>query len=79
MRNIEIYSTQQCPYCVRAKALLAAKGLDYSEVDVSLDQEIMQTMIERSGRRSVPQIFIDGEAVGGYEQLALLDSRGELD
>lgn len=78
MRQIEIYSTQQCPYCVRARALLNAKGLDYEEIDVSVDQQIMHHMIERSGQRSVPQIFIDGESVGGYEQLAKLDSRGEL-
>jgi GrxC family glutaredoxin len=79
MRNIEIYSTQQCPYCVRARALLNAKGLDYEEIDVSVDQQIMQYMIERSGQRTVPQIFIDGEPVGGFEQLSMLDSSGELD
>lgn len=78
MRQIEIYSTQQCPYCVRAKALLNTKGLDYEEIDVSVDQKIMQYMVERSGQRTVPQIFIDGEPVGGYEQLAMLNSRGEL-
>ena len=79
MRHIEIYSTQQCPYCLRARALLNAKGLDYEEIDVSVDQQIMQYMIERSGQRTVPQIFIDGEPVGGFEQLSMLDSSGELD
>ena len=79
MRQIEIYSTQQCPYCVRAKALLNAKGLDYEEIDVSVDQQIMQYMVERSGQRTVPQIFIDGESVGGFQQLAMLDSLGKLD
>ena len=67
MRQIEIYSTQQCPYCVRAKALLDAKGLDYEDIDVSVDQHIMQYMIDRSGQRTVPQIFIDGEPVGGLK------------
>ena len=79
MRHIEIYSTQQCPYCLLARALLNAKGLDYEEIDVSVDQQIMQYMIERSGQRTVPQIFIDGEPVGGFEQLSMLDSSGELD
>lgn len=79
MRHIEIYSTQQCPYCVRAKTLLNAKGLEYEEIDVSDDQQIMQYMIERSGQRTVPQIFIDGESIGGFQQLAMIDSRGELD
>jgi GrxC family glutaredoxin len=79
MRHIEIYSTQQCPYCVRARALLNAKGLDYEEIDVSVDQQIMHHMMERSGKRTVPQIFIDGESVGGFEQLSMLDSSGELD
>mgnify|MGYP001813347810 CR=1 FL=1 len=79
MRHIQIYSTRQCPYCVRAKALLNAKGLDYEEIDVSVDQQIMHHMMERSGKRTVPQIFIDGEPIGGFEQLTMLDSSGELD
>ena len=59
--------------------MLNAKGLDYEEIDVSVDQQIMQYMIERSGQRTVPQIFIDGELVGGFQQLAMLDSVGKLD
>lgn len=79
MRQIQIYSTQQCPYCIRAKALLDAKGLEYSEIDVSADHQLVRSMIERSGRRTVPQIFIDGQPVGGFDQLARLDSLGHLD
>lgn len=78
MKNIQIYSTQQCPYCVRAKALLQAKGLPYDEIDVSADMDIMQEMIQRSGNRSVPQIFIDGEAVGGFQELSQLNAKGNL-
>ncbi len=78
MQYIEIYSTQQCPFCVRAKALLNAKGLEYRVIDVSADHQIMQHMVKRSGLRTVPQIFIDGESVGGYEQLSRLASSGEL-
>ena len=77
MKHIEIYSTQQCPFCVRAKALFDARGLAYTEIDVN-DQQIMQQMIERSGQRTVPQIFINGEPVGGFQQLVTLESRGEL-
>lgn len=79
MRQIEIFSTQRCPYCVRAKTLLEAKGLEYSEIDVSADQKDLHDMIRRSGQRSVPQIFINGELVGGFEQLARLDTQGVLD
>lgn len=78
MKNIQIYSTQQCPYCVRAKALLQAKGLPYEEIDVSADIEVMQEMVQRSGNRSVPQIFIDGEPVGGFQELSQLHAEGGL-
>jgi len=78
MRQIEIYSTQQCPFCVRAKALLDSIGLAYREIDVSADHNILQRMIKRSGQRTVPQIFIDGESVGGYEQLSRLALSGGL-
>lgn len=78
MRNIEIYSTQRCPYCTSARALLNDKGLAYREIDVSGDQQLMQHMIERSGQRTVPQIFIDGQSVGGYQQLLHLASAGGL-
>ena len=78
MRHIEIYSTQQCPFCVRAKALLDSIGLAYREIDVADDHRIMQHMIRRSGQRTVPQIFIDGISVGGFEQLSQLAAAGEL-
>ena len=78
MKNIQIYSTQQCPYCVRTKALLQAKGLPYEEIDVSADIDVMQEMVERSGNRSVPQIFIDGDPVGGFQELSQLHAEGGL-
>jgi alkyl hydroperoxide reductase subunit F len=77
--DIEIYSREWCPYCAKAKALLRSKGLAYREVDVTYDEDLQREMIERSGRRSVPEIFIDGELVGGYDDLAHLNSTGELD
>jgi GrxC family glutaredoxin len=78
MKNIQIYSTQQCPYCVRAKALLQAKTLPYEEVDVTTDMVLLQEMMQRSGNRSVPQIFIDGESVGGFQELSQMNASGNL-
>lgn len=79
MADIQIYTKDWCPYCTRAKALLNAKGLSYREVDVTSDRAAEQEMIARSGLRTVPQIFIDGESVGGYDALATLNMSGELD
>ena len=80
MHTIEIYTTPYCPYCVRAKALLQKKGVDYSETDVSGDDDLRDAMTERAGgRRSVPQIFIDDRHIGGCDDLYALDGRGELD
>jgi glutaredoxin 3 len=79
MARIEIYTTPTCPYCHAAKALLADKGADFTEITV-LDPELRQAMTERAhGRRTVPQIFIDDAHVGGYDDMAALDRRGGLD
>lgn len=78
MHNIEIYSTPQCPYCIRAKALLDRKGLAYSEIDIASDPQFQQDMLSRTGRRTVPQIFVDGTAIGGFDQLAMLEASGQL-
>jgi GrxC family glutaredoxin len=79
MADIEIYTKEWCPYCTRAKALLNAKGLSFREVDVTADRAAEQEMIARSGQRTVPQIFIEGKSVGGYDALATLNMSGELD
>lgn len=79
MADIEVYFKEWCPYCHRAKALLESKGLAYKEIDVTSDSIREQEMIQRSGRWTVPQIFIDGESVGGSDDLALLNATGELD
>jgi alkyl hydroperoxide reductase subunit F len=79
MAKIEIFSKEWCPYCTKAKSLLKSKGLGYQERDVTSDAELEQEMIERSRRRSVPQIFIDEQSIGGYDDLALLNASGELD
>lgn len=77
---IEIYTTPTCPFCIRAKALLHSKGASFVETDVSQDPELRAAMTQRAGgRRTVPQIFIDGRHIGGSDDLAALDRAGRLD
>jgi glutaredoxin 3 len=79
MAKIEIYTTPTCPYCHAAKALLAEKGVDYTEITV-LYPELREAMTQRAhGRRTVPQIFIGDTHVGGYDDMAALDRAGGLD
>lgn len=80
MADIEIFTTQVCPYCVRAKRLFDKKGVSYREIDVSTDADLRESMMARAGgRRTVPQIFIDGEHIGGCDDLYALESKGGLD
>ena len=79
MKRIAIYTRSWCPYSVRAKALLEARNLEFTDIDVTADAEREAEMITRAGRSSVPQVFIDGEHVGGYDELARLDARVGLD
>lgn len=80
MAEIEIYTKFFCPYCTRAKALLEAKGVEFTEIDVTMDAGLRRRMMERSnGRSTVPQVFINGHHVGGSDELAALDARGGLD
>jgi glutaredoxin 3 len=78
--KVEVYTTPYCPYCVRAKSLLESKGVAFEEIDVSGDAALREKMIERAGgRRTVPEIFINGRIIGGYDELRALDARGRLD
>lgn len=79
MANIEIYTKATCPYCHRAKALLSRKQVMFQEIPIDGDADMREEMIKRSGRSTVPQIFIDGEHVGGCDDLHALDARGGLD
>lgn len=80
MQPVIIYSTQVCPYCVRAKALLTAKQVPYTEIMVDADPSKRAEMEHRSGgRRTVPQIFIGAHHVGGFDDLYALERKGELD
>jgi glutaredoxin 3 len=76
---IVLYATGWCPYCQRARALLAKKGLEFKEIDVEDDGKLREEMIARSGKRTVPQIFIGDKHVGGCDDLLALDGSGELD
>jgi glutaredoxin 3 len=80
MAKVLMYSTSSCPYCVRAERLLKARGVTAIEtIRVDLDPGQRQDMMCRTGRRTVPQIFIDETHVGGYDDLAALDRAGKLD
>lgn len=79
MTTVELYTTAVCPYCVAAKNLLKQRGYDYSEIRIDTDPARFQEMLTRSGgRRSVPQIFVNGTHVGGFDDLAAADRSGEL-
>ena len=79
MSRVEIYSTLFCPYCARAKSLLERKGVAYENIDIIEDTSKRDEMLTRSGgRTSVPQIFIDGEHIGGFDDLYALDRAGKL-
>jgi len=80
MNRVEIYTTAWCGYCRRAKSLLESKGVAYEEIRVDAEPARRAEMLERSeGRRTVPQIFIDGRGIGGCDDLFELERRGELD
>lgn len=80
IKKVEIYTTKTCPYCDRAKRLLTKKGVAYHEIDVSNDPDTRQAMTDRAnGRRTVPQIFIANESIGGCDDLHELDAKGALD
>jgi glutaredoxin 3 len=79
VQKIVMYTTRWCPYCKAAKALLTRKGREWEEVDVEADPARREEMVKRSGRRTVPQIWIGERHVGGYDDLAALDAAGQLD
>jgi len=80
MAEVELYTTMWCPYCSRARALLDRKGVTYTDIDIIEHPERRAEMLRRAGgRTSVPQVFIDGEHIGGSDELAALDRAGKLD
>ena len=79
MPPIQVYVTSRCPYCVMAKRLLDRKGLAYETIDVTGQAEKRVWLMEASGQRTVPQIFIGEKSIGGYTELAALNRSGDLD
>jgi glutaredoxin 3 len=80
MPKIVMYSTAVCPYCINAERLLTSKGVkQIDKIRVDLDPEQRMEMIEKSGRRTVPQIYINNQHIGGFDELRALDMNGQLD
>ena len=79
MPKVQIYSKQVCPYCVRAKSLLDRKGVAYEEIDVENDDAKRAWLVEATGQRTVPQVFVDGRSLGGFTDIDALDKAGKLD
>ena len=79
MPHVRIYSKEQCPYCVRAKALLDRKGIAYEEIDAEHDDALRAWLVEATGQRTVPQIFVGDRSLGGFSDIDALDRQGKLD
>jgi glutaredoxin 3 len=77
--QVTIYSKTYCPYCDRAKSLLASKGVAFEEINLEGKPDEMQALVKQTGMRTVPQIFINGKLVGGFTDLAALEQQGKLD
>ncbi len=79
MPNVVMYTSQVCPYCTRAKALLTRKGVQYEERMIGLTADGRRMLVELTGRMTVPQILVDDVPLGGYDEIAALDREGRLD
>ncbi|WP_369601342.1 glutaredoxin 3 [Hahella sp. SMD15-11] len=79
MAEVVLYTTRFCPFCIRARQLLKSKGVDFEEIAVDGNPQLRQEMMEKSGRHTVPQIWINGEHVGGCDDLMELERTGRLD
>ncbi len=79
MPKVQVYTKQYCPFCVRAKALLQRKGVAFEEIDVENDDARRAWLVEASGQRTVPQVFVDGRPLGGFSDVDALDKQGKLD
>lgn len=79
MQNIEIYTINNCTYCTRAKSLLKEKKLEFNERNIMCKPEFMIEMVSRTNKRTMPQIFIGGVSIGGYDELEYLNNSGDLE
>lgn len=79
MSEVKVYTTPSCPYCVMAKRLLTRKGVPFQEIDVAHDHEKRRWLVQVTGQRTVPQIFINDKSYGGFTDIDALDRQGKLD
>jgi glutaredoxin 3 len=79
MPKVQLYTKRVCPYCTSAKVLLQRKGVAYEEIDVEEDDAKRAWLVETTGQRTVPQIFVDGRSLGGFSDIDALDKQGRLD
>ena len=79
MPKVILYTKNYCAFCRHAKALLTSKGVEFEEINIEYDEPLQEEVKRKSGRWTVPQIFVDGNSLGGYQEIQALDSRGELD
>lgn len=79
MSEVTVYSTDRCPYCARVKGLLAGRGVEFSEVNLSMDPESRVELANKTGMMTFPQVLIDGELVGGFEETQAAAESGRLD
>ena len=79
MASVKVYTKRNCPYCVRAKALLDRKGVAYEEIDAEHDDALRSWLVEKTGQRTVPQIFVGERSLGGFSDIDALDREGKLD
>lgn len=79
MPSVKMYTWGSCPYCIRAKSLLSGKGIPFEEINLDGKDEELQALRNKTGQRTVPQIFIGEKMIGGFSDLVALDSKGELD
>lgn len=79
MKKVVVYTGPNCPYCTWAKELLANQSIEFTEIDIASDESVLQEMLEKSKRRTVPQIFVGSHHVGGYDDLVNADKSGKLD
>lgn len=79
MSTVKVYTKKVCPYCTRAKALLGRKGVPYEEIDVENDDALRAWLVQATGQRTVPQIFVGDRSLGGFSDVDALDRQGRLD
>jgi glutaredoxin 3 len=78
MAKVVMYTTQWCGYCAAARELLRSKGVEFEDIDIDADRDRRQEMIEKSGAKTVPQIFINDESIGGFTELAAIEAQEQL-